>query len=44
VREYTDTRVAAMDPTKIDMVVLRSAQIQNELWAMAEEIAIENPE
>jgi hypothetical protein len=42
-REYTDLRLAGLDPTQLAAVVARSEEIHNELWASAEKIAIESP-
>ena len=42
-REYTDLRLAALDPAKLAAAVTRSEEIHNELWASAEVIAVENP-
>ena len=42
-REYTDLRLAGLDPTQLAAVVARSEEIHNELWAGAEKIAMESP-
>jgi Na+/proline symporter len=42
-REYTDLRLAGLDPTQLAAAVARSERIHNELWASAEKIAIESP-
>ena len=42
-REYTDLRLAALDPAQVAMVITRSEEIHNELWASAEMIAVESP-
>lgn len=42
-REYTDLRLAALDPAQIVAAVTRSEQIHNELWASAKKIAAESP-
>lgn len=42
-REYTDLRLAALDPAQRAAAIARSEEIHNELWASAEVIAIESP-
>jgi hypothetical protein len=42
-REYTDQRLAALDPARITAAVRRSEEIHNELWAGAEVLAVESP-
>jgi hypothetical protein len=42
-REYTDLRLAALDPAQRAAAVARSEQIHSELWASAEKIAVESP-
>ena len=42
-REYTDLRLAALDPALRAAAITRSEQIHNELWASAEKIAVESP-
>ena len=42
-REYTDLRLAALDPAKLAAAITRSEEIHNELWASVEVIAVENP-
>jgi hypothetical protein len=41
-REYVDTRLQAVDPTKVSQVLARSEEIQNELWTRVEAFAKEN--
>jgi hypothetical protein len=41
-REYVDQRVAARDSAQLDAAILRSEQIHQELWSLAEAIAIED--
>ncbi len=42
-REYTDQRLIVVDPTQLATAIARSEEIHNELWAIAEVIARENP-
>ena len=42
-REYVDLRLAAVDSEQGVAVVTRSEEIHNELWASAEQVAIESP-
>jgi hypothetical protein len=42
-REYTDLRLAALDPAQLAAAITRSEEIHNELWASAEAIAVESP-
>ena len=43
-REYISLRIKALDPTATELAIVRSEQLHNELWLMAEEIAKENPD
>jgi hypothetical protein len=38
-RDYVDTRLAAVDPTQTDQAIDQSEAIQNELWMQAETLA-----
>lgn len=42
-REYTDLRLAAHEGEDLATVITRSEEIQNELWASAETMAVESP-
>lgn len=42
-REYTDLRLEALDPTQLPRVIDRSEQIHEELWRQAEQAAREDP-
>lgn len=42
-REYTDLRLAALDPAQRAAAITRSEEIHNELWSRAEAIAVESP-
>jgi hypothetical protein len=42
-REYTDLRLAALDPAQLTAAFARSEQIHNELWTSAEALAAESP-
>jgi hypothetical protein len=42
-REYVDLRLAAVESEQGVAVVTRSEEIHNELWASAEQVAIESP-
>lgn len=41
-REYVDTRLQAIDPSMISQVLVRSEEIQNELWTRVEALAKES--
>jgi hypothetical protein len=43
-REYTSLRIKALDPSATEMAIARSEQLHHELWLMAEELAIQNPD
>jgi hypothetical protein len=42
-REYTDLRLAAMDPDMRESAVTQTEQIHRQLWASAEKVALEGP-
>ncbi len=42
-REYTDLRLAALDPAQTAAALARSEEIHNELWTSAEVIAVDSP-
>ena len=42
-REYVDMRLAALERTRRDAALVRSEEIQQELWSRAEIVARENP-
>ena len=42
-REYVDMRLAALEPEQTVAAINRSEEIHNELWARAEQVAIESP-
>ena len=42
-REYTDVRLAALDPEQRAAAVARSEEIHDELWAIVKAIAVESP-
>lgn len=42
-REYVDTRLAALDPDRLEAAIARSEEIQMELWRRAEIVARESP-
>jgi len=42
-REYVSLRIKALEPAARESAIVRSEQIHDELWLMAEEVAKENP-
>ncbi len=43
-REYVDTRIDALEAEKFNASIERSEEIQGELWALAETLAIAHPD
>jgi len=42
-REYVDTRLAALDPNKLEAAIARSEEIHQELWSLVITLAIADP-
>jgi len=43
-REYVDTRLSAIEPGQIAGAISRSEEIHQELWSMADRVAVANPD